>query len=222
MNLFLFSSLLLLALSSLEVFIVPHSHNDVGWLFTADQYYDERTHTILNNMYDILRSDPIMKFVWAESAYLSMWLRDYPEKKLGFKQLVDEGRLEIIGGGWTQNDEANPDFELVIRQMADGYNFLKKELNLTRIRTGWQIDPFGHSSLTPALWEKMGYESLTMLRVPDPLYKVSIHIGSNAQQPDHGIYMEGNRIRGDRRSFYACAEQHLLCPVVPGYRRGLP
>ena len=113
-----------------------------------------------------------MRFCWAESAYLSMWLKEYPEKKIGLKKLIDEHRLEIIGGGWTQNDEAMPDFELVIRQMEDGYNFLRKELNITKIKTGWQIDPFGHSSLTPALWEKMGYESLTVLRIPDPLYKV--------------------------------------------------
>ena len=56
--------------------------------------------------------------------------------------------------------------------MADGYNFLKKELNITRIRTGWQIDPFGHSSLTAALWEKMGFETLFFVRVSD-MYKVS-------------------------------------------------
>ena len=52
------------------------------------------------------------------------------------KKLIDEHRLEIIGGGWTQNDEAMPDFELVIRQMEDGYNFLRKELNITKIKTG--------------------------------------------------------------------------------------
>ena len=136
MNIAISASILLLSVYALEVFIVPHSHNDVGWLKTVDQYYESKTRDILNNLYDILQSDPVMKFCWAESAYLSMWLTEYPEKKQGIKKLINEGRLEIIGGGWTQNDEAMPDFELVVRQMEDGYNFLRKELNITKIKTG--------------------------------------------------------------------------------------
>ena len=163
--------LALLGVFSANVFLVPHSHNDVGWGLTVDGYYVERTRYVLNNIFDMLNSDPLLKFSWAESAFLSMWLLEYPEKKEGFKQLVQSGRIEIVGGGWTQNDEALPDFELVIRQMEDGYNFLRKELDIPRIRAGWQIDPFGHPSLTPALWEKMGYETMTFVRIPDP-YKV--------------------------------------------------
>lgn len=172
MNILVITFLLVFTAAAIEVFIVPHSHNDVGWLITEDQYYEQRTRLILNNLYDVLLSDPQIKFSWAESAYLSTWIKEFPEKKATFKRFLDDGRVEIIGGGWTQNDEATPDFELVIRQMEDGYNFLKSEFNITKIKTGWQIDPFGHSSLTTALWEKMGYESLTVSRVPDPLYKV--------------------------------------------------
>ena len=164
-------SLVLLGVLSIQVFLVPHSHDDVGWLKTVDQYYLTETRNVLNNMYEILNSDPEIKFNWAESAYLNMWITEYPEKKQRFKELIAEGRVEIIGGGWTQNDEANPDFELVVRQMEDGYNFLRKELNVTKIKSGWQIDPFGHSTLTAALWEKMGYETLTFVRVTD-FYKV--------------------------------------------------
>ena len=168
--LFVYSTLLVAM--SVNVFLVPHSHNDLGWKETVDGYYVSLTHDILNNVYDLLHSNSELKFSWAESGYLSMWLAEYPEKKEGFKQLVQSGRIEIIGGGWTQNDEALPDFELVIRQMEDGYNYLRKELNITRIRAGWQIDPFGHPSLTPALWEKMGYDTLTFVRVPEH-YKVN-------------------------------------------------
>lgn len=166
---------------STKVFLIPHSHDDVGWLKTLDKYYITETHDILNNVYDFLNANSNLKFSWAESAYLSMWLDQYPEKKDGLKRLISNGQLEIIGGGWTQNDEALPDFELVMNQMVDGYNFLKKELGIEKIKSGWQIDPFGHSSLTPALWEKMGYESLTFVRVTD-MYKVKKYLGSNERE----------------------------------------
>ena len=73
-----------------------------------------------------------------------------------------------------QNDEALPDYELVIRQMETGFQYLKQELNLTQIKTGWQIDPFGHSSLTAALMEKMGFESLVFSRIEENIRVIFI------------------------------------------------
>lgn len=157
--------MLLQVMAKIKVFVVLHSHNDVGWLETADDYYETQTQYIFNTMLDLLQEDPSLKFSWAEIYFLSRYLSDYPDKKPIIQRLISEKRLEIVGGGWTQNDEALPDYELVLRQMETGFQYLRTELNVTQIKTGWQLDPFGHSSLTAALWEKMGFESLVISRV---------------------------------------------------------
>lgn len=165
------SSLFILLLSSvaskIKVFIVLHSHNDVGWLKTPDEYYKDSTQYILDNIIEMLEEDTTLKFSWAEIVYLSRYLEENPSQVDRFKSLIQSNRLEIVGGGWVQHDEALPDYELALRNMQTGFSYLREKLNITKIKTGWQLDPFGHSSLTAALMEKMGFETLVISRVDE-------------------------------------------------------
>ena len=162
---FLILALSSFTLTSCKVFFVPHSHNDVGWLLTPLDYYNSSSKHILSNMILLLESFPALKFCWAEVYFLQLWLEEYPEQVDTVKGLIQSGRFEIVGGGWVQNDEATADLELTLRQMETGFNYLKKTLNLEKIRVAWQIDPFGHSLLTASLLEKLGFEVLFFARM---------------------------------------------------------
>ena len=144
---------------------MPHSHIDAGWLKTVDRYYTEHASSILSNMILLLQESPDLKFVWSEAIFLQRYLSEYPENIPRLKQFISEGRLEIVGGGWVMNDEALVDFEGVTRQMLAGHRFFKDTLGVENIDIAWQLDPFGHSSLTPALFERMGFEYMVMARI---------------------------------------------------------
>ena len=61
----------------LQIHVLPHSHDDVGWQKTPDQYYTgdrddiqrAGVQYILNGIYDVLMKDPTKKFTYVEMAF---------------------------------------------------------------------------------------------------------------------------------------------------------
>lgn len=48
------------------------------------------------------------------------WVEQTEEMKETVRQLVNEGRLEFINGGWSMNDEATTHYVDIIDQMSLG------------------------------------------------------------------------------------------------------
>mgnify|MGYP002388209459 CR=1 FL=1 len=57
----------LLTLPFLAFLFFSHSHCDVGWLKTIDEYYYETVKTILDNTVEALMKDRARKFIWVET-----------------------------------------------------------------------------------------------------------------------------------------------------------
>lgn len=162
-------SLLLAALPllsrALVAHVIPHSHCDPGWLETFEGYFQTQVNSILNSVVDTVSADPARRFVWAESSFLMRWYEVATEaRRAQLRSLVASGQVEFVGGGWVQNDEANPDYGAVISQLTEGHEYLA-QLFGSRPRYFWQLDPFGHAAATPALASAAGFEGLVVNRI---------------------------------------------------------
>lgn len=102
--------------TELTIHAIPHSHDDVGWLKTMTQYFygdkqDIQWAGVQYTIDTVIRSlllDPKKKFIQVEIAFFSMWWWQQTETmKANVRQLVKEGRLEFINGGWCMSDESD-------------------------------------------------------------------------------------------------------------------
>ncbi|KAI9915291.1 hypothetical protein PsorP6_007121 [Peronosclerospora sorghi] len=138
--------------SKLNVHLIPHSHDDPGWLLNVDEYYVQKVQYILDTAVEELVRNPDRRFMFVEQSFFQRWWHEQgTTMQRVVKRLVHEGRLDLTAnGGWVMHDEATTHYIAMIDQTAYGHAFLMHEFGLSP-RIGWQIDPFGHSATQGSL-----------------------------------------------------------------------
>ncbi|KAK8768601.1 hypothetical protein V5799_014933, partial [Amblyomma americanum] len=159
----------------LNVHLLAHTHMDLGWLKTVDQYFygtkNENANVgvryIFESVLSELESDARRRFIFVETGFFNLWWKKLNEtKKERFNALVQSGLMEFISGGWVMNDEACVHYSNTIDQMTYGIRKLNDTFGKCGVpKIGWQIDPFGHSREYASLLAQMGMDGYFFGRV---------------------------------------------------------
>ena len=145
--------------------IIAHSHCDPGWLNTFEGYYMADVRGILDSVLTALQKDASRRFVWSETSYFARWWEvSSQQQRAAFRRALAAGQFEFVNGGWSQHDEACPDPLSMLQQMTTGHQYLLQQFGVVP-RVAWQIDPFGHSAVTPTLFRMMGMQALVINRI---------------------------------------------------------
>lgn len=151
----------------LQVILLPHSHNDPGWLNTYDQYFYQYTYYILENAIKSLTNQTDMTFIWAEMSFLSRWLDTHRTNltKDRLVRLMKESRFEIATGGWVMTDEGPAHYYDMLDQLIEGHQFLRTTFGYERPPpSAWSIDSFGHGATFPYLLRRAGIDRMYIQR----------------------------------------------------------
>uniref|UniRef100_H3BYW5 Alpha-mannosidase n=1 Tax=Tetraodon nigroviridis TaxID=99883 RepID=H3BYW5_TETNG len=159
----------------IQTFVIPHSHMDVGWVYTIKDYWyfktpQESMHAYAANVYtsvtEQLSKAVERRFIAVEQEFFRLWWDTVATDTLKrqVRQLVKEGRLEFVIGGQVMHDEAVTDLEDQILQMTEGHGFLYETFGV-RPQFSWHVDPFGASATTPVLFALAGFNAHVISRI---------------------------------------------------------
>ncbi|KAM6909441.1 LOW QUALITY PROTEIN: epididymis-specific alpha-mannosidase [Xenentodon cancila] len=149
-----------------QAFVVPHSHMDVGWVYTVQESVRAYAANVYSSVTEELSKAKERRFVSVEQEFFRLWwdtVASDSQKKQA-RQLVEDGRLEFIIGGQVMHDEAVTDLEDVILQLTEGHGFLYQTFGV-RPQFSWHVDPFGASATTPVLFALAGFNAHLISRI---------------------------------------------------------
>ncbi|KAF5294472.1 hypothetical protein FQR65_LT01598 [Abscondita terminalis] len=197
--------------TEINVHLIAHSHDDVGWLKTVDQYYyGSRSKIqlagvqhIITSVVQALLANPQRKFIQVETAFFYQWWKEQSkERQDDVRRLINNGQLQIAGGGWSMNDEAAAHYQSIIDQITFGLKYMEDTLgSCARPKVGWQIDPFGHTREMASIFAQMGYDGLFFARLDwrdktermltqtaEMLWRSSANFGKDSMLFTHAMY----------------------------------
>ncbi len=206
------------------VYVIGHAHMDMDWLWP----YAETMKMANDNLrqavafmkeypdYTMLQSQPaVYKFVEETDPALFAEVQKY----------AAEGRLEPVGGTWTESDQNLSSGEALARSFMLGQRYFKDKLGRTA-RVGWFPDDFGHLSQLPQMLNLAGINYFYCMRC-SPFRGSFLWQGSDGSEvivhnsETYNGHIEGGFLRRMLRE-YPGAGSTTLCPTGEGDHGGGP
>ncbi len=174
------------------MWMVSHFHYDPVWWDTQGEFTesrlllpdsrgrlpDVRTAFELAELHLAhAREDPDYKFVLAEIDYLKPYLDTHPEHRAELRQLIADGRVEIVGGNYNEPNTNLTGAESTIRNAVYGIGYQRAIGGDPR--TAWMLDVFGHDPGYPGLMAAAGLAESAWARGPYHQWGPQRTVGSN-------------------------------------------
>ncbi|XP_018416934.1 PREDICTED: epididymis-specific alpha-mannosidase isoform X2 [Nanorana parkeri] len=150
----------------IQVFVIPHSHMDVGWVYTVQESMHAYAANVYSTVVEELMRAKHHRFIAVEQEFFRLWwdtvAGDLQRQQV--HQLIQEERLEFIIGGQVMHDEAVTAMDDQILQLTEGHGFLYETFGV-RPQFSWHVDPFGASATSPTLFSLAGFNAHLISRI---------------------------------------------------------
>ncbi|MEV1245845.1 glycoside hydrolase family 38 C-terminal domain-containing protein [Nonomuraea sp. NPDC049750] len=163
------------------MYMVSHFHYDPVWWNTQAAYtspwellsvdattrplWEHNAFALVEAHIELALRDPDYRFVLAEIDYLKPFFDTHPERRADLRALLDEGRVELLGGTYNEPNTNLTGAESTIRNIVYGIGYQRDILGGDP-RTAWQLDVFGHDPQFPGYLAAAGLTGSAWARGP--------------------------------------------------------
>ncbi|MEI7830515.1 MAG: glycoside hydrolase family 38 C-terminal domain-containing protein [Prolixibacteraceae bacterium] len=137
--------------------VVGHAHMDMNWLWT----YSETMQMCNDNLRQVvafMKEFPDYTMVQSQASVYNFVEMVDPPLLAEIRKYVKEGRLEPVGGMWTEGDMNLSSGEAITRSFLLGQRYFQQKLG-KMAKVGWLPDNFGHISQMPQILRLAGCDS---------------------------------------------------------------
>ncbi len=145
-----------------ELYLIGNAHLDPVWLWRWQEGFSEVRATFRSAL-DRMKEFPDFKFTSACAVYYEWVEKIDPEMFSEIQQRVKEGRWGIVGGWFLQPDCNTPCGESFARHALISQRYFKEKFGIT-VKTGYNVDSFGHNAGLPQILKKSGIDNYVFMR----------------------------------------------------------
>jgi hypothetical protein len=141
------------------------SHWDPDWMLTSKGYYRLRVRRQLDTAIRYLIEEPRRVYCAECAFYLRMHWEARPELRDSMRDLLNAGRLRLMGSGVTTPDTVLPPPESILRDYLLGQQWYLSNGIEVQPEVAYFPDSFGHSAALPTLMRAVGVKAVAICRV---------------------------------------------------------
>lgn len=139
-----------------EVLFMGHSHLDLVFKWTYKETYRKVERT-LSNTVRLMERYPKVTYTQSQMQIIETLAQGYPELFSQVKDLVKQGRIEIVGDTYVEFDTNLPSGESLIRQFLYGKQ-IAHQLTETDSKVCFLPDTFGYTGILPQILKQAGFQ----------------------------------------------------------------
>ena len=145
-----------------------------------------------------LEEEPRRVFSIESLFFLQRYWQSNPTQHERLRGLVNQRRLRLTGTGITTPDTVLPDTEAILRDYADGQEWLREHGMTVEPRLAYLPDDFGHSPALPTMLVALGFDMAAVTRI-DGMYFIGCDYRPKSSFPLPGSSAESADARAARR-----------------------
>ena len=138
-------------------YLIANAHLDPVWQWRVPEGLSLVKSTFRSAL-DRMKEFPDYTFTSACASYYKWIKLNEPEMFEEIRQRVAEGRWAVVGGMWVQPDCNIPSGEAFCRHFLYSQKFFRENFGFA-VKTGYNVDSFGHNGMLPQLFKKSGIDN---------------------------------------------------------------